>query len=192
MRFLSFADTHCAPPPLVAKAFGATVIATAGSQRKLDIAKAFGADHVLSYKDDSWPAQVKALTPSSRGVDIVYDPVGLVDRSTKCIAWNGRIVVVGFAAGAIEKLATNKILLKNISVTGVFWGAYAKNEPAAIRAVWDGLGGLIRGGAFRGTEYTDEEFVGLERVTDALNALGGRGTWGKVVIKIPQKGDSKL
>lgn len=70
----------------VAKAFGATVIATASTQHKLDIAKSFGADHVVSYNDKDWPAQVKALTPNKRGVDIVYDPVGLVDLSTKCTA----------------------------------------------------------------------------------------------------------
>ncbi|KAK7430169.1 hypothetical protein QQZ08_003354 [Neonectria magnoliae] len=176
----------------VAKAFGATVIATASTQRKLDIAKAFGADHVVSYNDAAWPAKVKALTPSSRGVDIVYDPVGLVDASTKCTAWNGRILIVGFAAGRIEKVAMNKVLLKNIALVGIHWGAYTVNEPAAIARVWEGIMGLVAEGKLRGTEYTDEEFVGLERVGDALAALGGRGTWGKVVVKVPQEGESKL
>jgi NADPH:quinone reductase-like Zn-dependent oxidoreductase len=92
----------------VAKAFGATVIATAGTPRKLEVARAFGADHVVDYRDASWPDQVRKLTPKGRGVDIVYDPVGLVDKSTKCVAWNGRILVVGFAAGSIEKVAMNK------------------------------------------------------------------------------------
>ncbi|KAK7404134.1 hypothetical protein QQX98_010092 [Neonectria punicea] len=176
----------------VAKAFGATVIATASTQRKLDIAKAFGVDHVVSYNDASWPAKVKALTPSSRGVDIVYDPVGLVDASTKCTAWNGRILIVGFAAGRIEKVAMNKVLLKNIALVGIHWGAYTVNEPATIARVWEGIMGLVAEGKLRGTEYTDEEFVGLERVGDALAALGGRGTWGKVVVKVPQEGESKL
>ncbi|KPM37147.1 hypothetical protein AK830_g9400, partial [Neonectria ditissima] len=176
----------------VAKAFGATVIATASTQRKLDIAKAFGADHVVSYNDAGWPAKVKALTPSSRGVDIVYDPVGLVDASTKCTAWNGRILIVGFAAGRIEKVAMNKVLLKNIALVGIHWGAYTINEPATIARVWEGIMGLVAGGKLRGTEYTDEEFVGLERIGDALAALGGRGTWGKVVVKVPQEGESKL
>ncbi|KAF7550121.1 hypothetical protein G7046_g8115 [Stylonectria norvegica] len=177
---------------VLAKAFGATVIATASTPRKLEIAKSYGADHVVSYTDPTWPAQVKALTPSSRGVDIVYDPVGLVDLSTKCTAWNGRILVVGFAAGAIEKVAMNKVLLKNIALVGIHWGAYTVHEPATIVRVWEGIMALVEGGKLRGTEYTDEEFVGLERVGDALKALGGRGTWGKVVVKMPQEKENKL
>lgn len=176
----------------VAKAFGATVIATASTQHKLDIAKSYGADHVISYNDATWPAKVKALTPKSRGVDIVYDPVGLIDLSTKCTAWNGRILVIGFAAGKIEKVAMNKVLLKNISIVGLHWGAYSIHERETIPKVWNGIMGLVKQGKLRGTEYTDEEFVGLERTGAALKALGGRGTWGKVVIKIPEEGQSKL
>ncbi|KAK8931842.1 Quinone oxidoreductase-like protein 2 [Metarhizium anisopliae] len=119
----------------VAKAFGATVIATASTPRKLEVAKSFGADHVLDYKDPEWPAKVKKLTPKGRGVDIVYDPVGLVDKSTKCTAWNGRILIVGFAGGAIEKVAMNKVLLKNISLVGIHWGAYSINERETIPVV---------------------------------------------------------
>lgn len=176
----------------MAKAFGATVIATASTPRKLDIAKSFGADHVISYNDADWPSKVKALTPSSRGVDIVYDPVGLVDKSTKCTAWNGRILIVGFAAGSIEKVAMNKVLLKNISLVGIHWGAYATFERATVGTVWKGIMDLVAQGKLRGTEYTDEEFVGLDRISDALLALGSRGTWGKVVVKIPQEGASRL
>ena len=177
---------------IVAKAFGATVIATASTEHKLSIAKSFGADHVVSYTDPSWPAKVKSLTPSSRGVDIVYDPVGLVDLSTKCTAWNGRILIVGFAAGKIEKVAMNKVLLKNISLVGIHWGAYSVHEKETVPKVWEGIMKLVKEGKLRGTEYTDEEFVGLEKVAGALKALGGRGTWGKVVIKIPGEGGSKL
>jgi NADPH2:quinone reductase len=146
----------------------------------------------VSYNDADWPAQVKALTPSSKGVDIVYDPVGLVDASTKCTAWNGRILIVGFAAGKIEKVAMNKVLLKNIALVGIHWGAYTINERGTIGKVWEGIMDLVKQGKLRGTEYSDEEFSGLERIGDALAALGGRGTWGKVVIKIPQEGESKL
>ncbi|KAI5859548.1 hypothetical protein GGS23DRAFT_312595 [Durotheca rogersii] len=176
----------------VAKALGATVIATAGTPRKLEVARAFGADHVVDYGDPAWPERVRALTPGGRGVDVVYDPVGLVDRSTKCVAWNGRILVVGFAAGSIEKVAMNKVLLKNISIVGIHWGAYARFERETIPVVWEGIGQLIAQGKFRGTVFTDREFVGLESVADALLALGGRETWGKVVVKIPQSGESRL
>lgn len=176
----------------MAKAFGATVIATASTPRKLQIAKDYGADHVLSYADADWPAKVKALIPGKRGVDIVYDPVGLVDLSTKCTAWNGRILIVGFAAGNIEKVAMNKVLLKNISLVGIHWGAYSVNEKATIPVVWNAIMQLVADGKLRGTVYTDEDFVGLERIKDALKALGDRGTWGKVVVKIPQDHQSRL
>lgn len=176
----------------IAKAFGATVVATAGTKHKLEVAKSFGADYAIDYTDPTWPDQVKKLTPKGRGVDIVYDPVGLVDKSTKCVRWNGRILVVGFAAGAIEKLALNKVLLKNISIVGLHWGAYAINEPEQIPIVWEGLFKLIKEAKFRGTVFTDKEFVGLESVPEALESLGTRGTWGKVVVKVPQDGVSKL
>lgn len=176
----------------IAKAFGATVVATAGTKHKLDVAKSFGADHLVDYNDPKWPDEVKKLTPKGRGVDIVYDPVGMIAKSMSCTAWNGRILVIGFAAGDIEKIATNRILLKNISVVGLHWGAYAKNEPAAIADVWTGLFKLMDEGKFRGTCYTDKEYVGLESVPAALQALGARDTWGKVVVKVPQEGGSKI
>ena len=176
----------------VAKAFGATVIATAGTQRKLEVAKSFGADYAVDYTDPAWPDIVKKLTPKNRGVDIVYDPVGMIDKSTKCTAWNGRLLVIGFAAGAIEKVAMNKVLLKNISIVGLHWGAYAIHEPETMPEVWDGIFKLIEEGKFRGTVFTDKEFAGLESVPAALESLGSRGTWGKVVVKVPQEGQSKF
>jgi NADPH:quinone reductase len=176
----------------VAKALGAVVVATAGTARKLDVARAFGADHVVDYSDEKWPEKVKKLTPGGRGVDVVYDPVGMVDKSTKCTAWNGRIVVVGFAGGKIEKVAMNKALLKNISFVGIHWGQYANHEPKTVVEVWKGIMKLIAEGKFKGTEFTDREFVGLESVPAALQALGSRETWGKVVVKIPQEGKGKI
>lgn len=176
----------------IAKAFGATVIATAGTKHKLDVARSYGADHAINYTDGTWPDQVKKLTPRGRGVDIVFDPVGMIDKSTKCIAWNGRLLVIGFAAGNIEKVAMNKVLLKNISIVGLHWGAYSLHERERIPETWKGIFKLISEGKFRGTVFTDEEFVGLESVPRALEALGSRGTWGKVVVKVPQDGESKL
>ncbi|APA10053.1 hypothetical protein SS1G_05660 [Sclerotinia sclerotiorum 1980 UF-70] len=179
----------------IAKAFGATVIATAGTKRKLEVAREFGADHAIDYTEASWPDQVKKLTPNNRGVDIVFDPVGLIDKSTKCIRWNGRILVIGFAAGNIEKVPMNKVLLKNISIVGLHWGAYVQNEPERIQEVWDGIFKLIKEGKFKGTVFKDREFQGLEDVPQALESLGSRGTWGKVVVKVDQKekaGRSKI
>ncbi|KAI1850908.1 hypothetical protein JX265_007233 [Neoarthrinium moseri] len=176
----------------IAKAFGATVIATAGTQRKREVAKTFGADHVVDYRDDKWPELVKKLTPKGRGVDIVYDPVGMVDKSTKCIAWNGRILVVGFAAGTIEKVAMNKVLLKNISLVGIHWGQYSVHEKESVPVVWNGIMRLVEQGKFKGTVFSDKDFVGLESIPDALVALGGRESWGKVVVTVPQGSESKL
>ncbi|KAK5163816.1 uncharacterized protein LTR77_010490 [Saxophila tyrrhenica] len=175
----------------IAKAFGAKVIATAGTQHKLDVAKAFGADHGINYRDADWPDQVRKLTPNSKGVDIVYDPVGLIDKSMKCIGWCGRLVVIGFVGGTIESIRTNKILLKNISVMGLHWGAYSKNEPEEIERVWEGLFELFKSKKIQGTNYTDKEYVGLESVPEALRALGARETWGKVVVKVPQGGGTQ-
>jgi NADPH2:quinone reductase len=125
-------------------------------------------------------------------VDIVYDPVGLITQSTKCTAWNGRLLVIGFAAGEIEKVATNRMLLKNISVVGLHWGMYSVHEPETVEVVWDGLFDLMNSGKFKGTCFTDKEYVGLETVGEALGALGARDTWGKVVVKVPQSGGSRI
>ncbi|KAG9098466.1 hypothetical protein FS749_003752 [Ceratobasidium sp. UAMH 11750] len=108
----------------IAKALGAKVIATAGTEEKLQVCKCLGgADEVLDYTKPGWQKQVLKLT-NGKGVDVIYDPVGLIKDSLKCIAWKGRALVVGFAAGQIEKLPMNLVLLKNISIVGVHWGAY--------------------------------------------------------------------
>jgi NADPH2:quinone reductase len=176
----------------IAKAYGATVVATAGTRHKMDVARSFGADYAIDYTKSDWPEQVKKLTPNGRGVDIVYDPVGLIAQSMKCTAWNGRLLVIGFAAGDIEKMATNRILLKNVSVVGLHWGMYATMEPEMVDVVWNGMFELMNSGKYRGTCFTDQEYVGLESVPAALKALGGRNSWGKVVVKVPQEGQSKI
>lgn len=184
----------------IAKAMGAIVIATAGTARKREIAKEFGADYVIDYTDKSWPEEVKKLCAANRsgngkaGVDIVYDPVGMIDTSLKCVAWNARLLVIGFAAGKIEKVALNRVLLKNVSIVGLHWGQYAKFETPTVGTVWQGIFDLVAQGKFRGTAFKDESFNGLESVPKALHALGGRETWGKVVVNVVgnEKAQSKL
>jgi NADPH2:quinone reductase len=112
------------------RAFGARVIATAGTPEKLDFAKAQGAEHVLSYNGGNWVDEVKQLT-GGRGADVIYDPVGgdVFDLSTKCIAPGGRLIVIGFASGRIPSIAANRVLLKNISIVGALWGGHALNHP---------------------------------------------------------------
>ena len=183
----------------IAKAKGATVIATAGSEKKRQIAQRFGADYAIDYRNKEWPEEIKRLCAANRkgngraGVDIVYDPVGLIEQSLKCVAWNARLLVIGFAAGKIEKVALNRVLLKNVSVVGLFWGQYARFERGTVVNVWKGIFDLILQGKFKGTTFTDESFVGVESVPRALQALGGRETWGKVVAKVvDDSGKSKL
>ncbi|KAJ2884819.1 hypothetical protein H4R27_001837 [Coemansia aciculifera] len=172
----------------IAKALGARVIAATGSKDKFDICRQQGADHCINYHDSDWAEQVLKLT-GGKGADVVYDPVGKVEESLKCVAWNGRIVVVGFAAGAIEKVATNRILLKNIAVTGVYWGAYALNEPERIPEVWDALFKLAEDGLIRPVVF-QPIFHGLDQVKDALKAIAQRETYGKAVVKLSDR--SKL
>ncbi|KAL2416487.1 Quinone oxidoreductase-like protein 2 [Exophiala dermatitidis] len=174
----------------IAKALGATVIATAGSERKRQVCLNYGADYVIDYRDKSWPQKVIELCAKHRtgngkqGVDVVYDPVGMIDPSIKCIAWNGRLLVVGFAGGNIEKVALNRVLLKNISIVGIHWGMYATKEKETVPKVWKGIFDLINSGKFRGITYTDKHYKGLESVPAALIALGARDTWGKVVVEL--------
>jgi NADPH2:quinone reductase len=179
----------------IAKAMGATVVATASTERKREIAKAFGADYVIDYNDAKWPDAVKALCVGKRtgngktGVDIVYDPVGMIDQSLKCVAWNARLLVIGFAAGKIERVALNRVLLKNVSLVGLHWGQYANFEKETVGVVWKGIFDLIQQGKFKGTSFQDEKFVGLESVPRALQALESRNTWGKVAVRVPDEDD---
>lgn len=191
----------------MAKALGATVIATAGSERKRQICLDFGADYVIDYRDKGWPQQVIELCKKNRtgngqqGVDVVYDPVGeycstvaeyvltqvgMIDPSIKCIAWNGRLVVIGFTSGQIEKLALNRVLLKNISVMGLHWGMYATKEKETVPKVWKGIFDMINSGKFKGIAYRDKQYKGLESTPEALTALGSRATWGKVVVELSE------
>ncbi|GET03306.1 NAD(P)-binding protein [Rhizophagus clarus] len=173
----------------VAKALGAKVIATGGSSEKLAIAKKVGADYAVNYKDKDWQKQVLKIT-EGKGVNVVYDPVGLINPSLKCIAWNGRLVVIGFVGG-IEKVPTNLILLKNISIIGLFWGSYVKNEPERIEEVWNGLFSLFASGKLKPLVYK-KVFYGLDNVKVGLKAIANRNTFGKVVVIPNSARSSKL
>jgi NADPH2:quinone reductase len=97
------------------------VIGTAGTPAKRAIATRAGADYVLDYTAPGWQQEVLKIT-GGRGVDVVYDPVGMLIPSLKCVAWNARLLVVGFAGGTIEKVPANLVLLKNVAVLGVRGG----------------------------------------------------------------------
>ena len=164
----------------IGKALGATVIATAGADDKLDVCRKAGADHVINYKDEDFVAVVQRLT-GGRGADVVYDPVGgdVFDKSLKCIAWEGRLLVIGFASGRIPEVAANKILLKNISIIGLFWGAYMTRDPQKIRDAHDGLIKMYEQGAIKPLVW--RRFP-LAELPDALAALESRASHGKIVV----------
>ncbi|KIY73037.1 alcohol dehydrogenase [Cylindrobasidium torrendii FP15055 ss-10] len=165
-----------------AKALGARVIAAAGSDEKLQIAKdRAGADYTVNYSSPSWTKDVLKIT-GGKGVDVIYDPVGLIKDSLKCIAWKGRAVVVGFAAGTIEKIPMNLVLLKNISIVGIHWGAYTKNEPGRTPEVWRDVLNMLASGRIKPVNYT--EVFTLETINDGLAALEGRKTWGKAIVQV--------
>ncbi|GAA5802945.1 hypothetical protein HPULCUR_008420 [Helicostylum pulchrum] len=172
----------------IAKALGAIVIATAGSEEKLAIAKKFGADYVINYRDKDWTEQVKKVT-NGHGADVVYDPVGLVEQSTKCTAWNGRILIIGFAQGTIEKIPANRLLLKNISAVGLHWGAYTKNEPERIPEVWNALFQLFESGKLQPALY--EKIYTLDTIPEGMKAINDRASYAKVVARVGNP-DSKL
>ncbi|KAF8161104.1 hypothetical protein B0H34DRAFT_699511 [Crassisporium funariophilum] len=169
----------------IAKALGARVIAAAGSAEKIEIAqKIGGADYGINYSKPGWQKEVLALT-GGKGVDVIYDPVGLINDALKCIAWKGRALVIGFAAGTIEKVPMNIVLLKNISLVGVHWGAYSLKEPSRIPHVWKDLLNMFASGQVKPVTYTD--VYTLESLVDGLAALEKRQTWGKAVVRVKEE-----
>lgn len=164
----------------IGKSLGARVLATAGGADKLEIARAAGADVLIDYQKEDFVEKVMEAT-DGRGADVIYDSVGgdVFDRSLKCIAWNGRLLVIGFASGRIPEVKANRILLKNIAVVGLHWGAHAQHQPERIGEVFERLFELHARGAIRPVIFGTHP---LEKVADALEALGSRKTWGKVIV----------
>ncbi|MGY1915163.1 NADPH:quinone oxidoreductase family protein [Blastococcus sp. SYSU DS0973] len=162
------------------KAAGATVIATAGGARKTQICRELGADHVIDYTTEDFVPIVKEVT-GGHGADVVYDPVGgeVFDKSRKCIAFEGRIVVVGFTSGTIPQAPANHVLVKNYSVVGLHWGLYRTKNPAVVGAVHGDLTRLVLDGSI-------DPLVGaalpLDQAPQALARLASRDTVGKVVL----------
>ncbi|PAU56129.1 NADPH:quinone oxidoreductase family protein [Pseudomonas indica] len=166
----------------IGKAMGARVIAAASSAEKLEVAKRAGADELIDYSASSLKEEVKKLT-GGQGADVIYDPVGgdLFDEAIRSIAWNGRLLVVGFASGRIPELPVNLALLKGAAVVGVFWGSFAQRQPQDNLANFQQLFAWHAEGKLK--PLVSQTFP-LERAADAINALGQRKAVGKVVVKI--------
>ena len=165
----------------VGKVMGARVIAAASSDEKLALAKANGADELVNYAAGDLKDQVKALT-GGKGADVIYDPVGgdLFDQATRCINFNGRLLIVGFASGTIPKLTAGIALVKGMSAIGVFWGRFATKEQPELHAenmqiLFDWLEqGII-------APHIDETFP-LSQAAQALRKIADRKVRGKLIL----------
>ena len=164
------------------KAMGARVIAAASTPEKLEVARASGADELINYSEQPLKEAVKKLT-KGKGVDVIYDPVGgdFTEQALRTMAWNGRHLIVGFAAGEIPKIPANLTLLKGCSVVGVFWGSFTQREPEASAGNMMELMQLYAEGKI---DPTVSEVYRFEDYAKALAALTERRVSGKVVLRV--------
>jgi NADPH:quinone reductase len=162
------------------KLLGARVIAAASSEEKLATCRERGADAVIDYEKEDLREAIRALT-DGKGVDVVYDPVGgrFAEPAVRGLAWKGRYLVVGFAAGDIPKIPLNLVLLKGSALVGVYWGDFTRREPEASAANLNELIGWLRAGRIRPLVSATYP---LERAADALEDLLNRKVRGKAVL----------
>ena len=162
-------------------AAGARVIATAGGAEKVQVCRDLGAELVIDYRAGDFVDAVKDAT-DGRGADVIYDSVGgdTFDRSRKCIAFEGRVLVIGFAGGRIADAPTNHALIKNYSIVGVHWGLYNVHQPERIRETHAALVGLHAEGLI---DPLVSGVVTMAEIPAALARLASRGTWGKLVAE---------
>ncbi|MGN0095149.1 MAG: NADPH:quinone oxidoreductase family protein [Corynebacterium sp.] len=165
----------------IGKAAGARVIGVVGGPDKAEIARQLGADVVVDRHSEDFVAVVKEET-GGRGADVVFDPVGgdTYRRSTKCIAFEGRIVLIGFAGGEIQEVALNHALIKNYSILGLHWGLYNKFDPAAVRHCHEELTALANEGK---VAPLVSEHLSFDEVPDGLQRLADGTTVGRVVYQ---------
>jgi NADPH:quinone reductase len=163
----------------IAKAVGATVIATAGGSEKVEVCEKLGAEIAIDYREENFVEVVKEAT-EGRGADVIFDPVGgdVFDGSRRCVAFEGRIVIIGFAGGRIADAPTNHVLVKNYSVVGMHWGLYTRVMPGLIRNTHEDLIRLYNAAEI---DPLISGTVSFEELPNALEKLSGRGTYGKVV-----------
>jgi len=163
------------------KAAGAKVIAVAGGEEKIQQAKLLGADHVIDHQVNSdWVDEVREV--SGGGVDVAYDPVGgeTTHQVRRCMAWDGRLLIIGFVAG-IPELPANHILLKNYSVVGVHWGASLGRNPQSVNEQMQSVLELAETGDVDPLIFPPYEY---QNGAQAIQDLADRKTWGKVVVRV--------
>jgi len=164
------------------KLMGATVIAAASSDEKLELVRSLGADHVVNYSTQDLRERIKEIT-GGKGVDVVYDPVGgeLAEPALRSMAWKGRYLVIGFAGGEIPRIPLNLPLLKGCSVVGVYWGAFAGREPEVQRRNVAELWQMFEAGRLVPVVGETHD---LDDYAAAFDALATRRARGKVVVRI--------
>lgn len=170
----------------IGKALGARVIAAVSSDEKARVALDGGAQHTINYSSADLRAEIYRLT-GGRGADVICDPVGgdLFDTAARCVAWKGRILVVGFAAGRIPRYPVNLALLKGASVVGVFYGRFEKEQPEDAAGNMRELIDLYSAGKLR--PYVSQTFP-LKETAEAMNRVKERRATGKVVVIVdPQQ-----
>ncbi|KXO93993.1 NADPH:quinone oxidoreductase family protein [Tsukamurella pseudospumae] len=163
------------------KAAGAKVIGVVGGEAKAEVARTLGADIVIDRHTQDFVEVVKAET-GGRGADVIYDPVGgdTYQRSTKCVAFEGRILIIGFAGGTIQEAALNHALIKNYSIVGLHWGLYNAYDPAAIQQCHAELTALADKGLINPLV---SERLSFDAVPDGLQRLADGTTVGRVVYQ---------
>jgi NADPH:quinone reductase len=164
----------------IGKAMGAKVIACASSAEKLAVAQQSGADHLIDYSREDIREKVKEIT-GGRGANVIYDPVGgdVFDASLRCIAWGGRLIIIGFASGRIPQVPANIALVKNIDVIGFYWGSYQKHKPELVGQSFAQLFRWFEEGKLK--PHISHQ-MDLKDVVAAMNLLGARKSTGKVVL----------
>lgn len=166
----------------IGRAWGARVIALAGGEEKCRICRENGAELALDYRHEGWIDSVREAT-GGHGADVVFDPVGgaVFNDALKVIAWEGRAVIIGFAGGEIQRIAANRLLLKNASAVGAVWGGYLTRDPGYGHEVVADCFAMHRRGDIRPVIM---ERYPLARLPQALVALGERRTYGKLVVEM--------
>ena len=167
------------------KLMGAQVIAGASSEEKLEFARKAGADLLVNYSDGDLKTKIKDLT-NGKGADVIYDPGGgdLFDQATRCINWNGRILVVGFASGRIPEYKANLALLKGASMVGVFLGRWMEEEPEAYDGNMDELLEFFKQGNIKPALY---QSFNMSDFVSAFNVFKERKVMGKVTLEIKKE-----
>ncbi|MCZ0736325.1 NADPH:quinone oxidoreductase family protein [Phreatobacter sp. AB_2022a] len=167
----------------IARDLGARVIAAAGGDDKCALARRHGAHEAIDYRREGWGAEVKALT-GGRGADVIVDPVGgeATREAMRVLAWEGRLMIVGFASGDIPQIRANHLLLKRATAVGVYWNH--DHDGAMLARVAGRLAGMLGSGAIR--PHIGGTFA-FDALPDALKCLAGRGSAGKLVLNLVEE-----